>query len=346
MTVFHDTGNGWRPLGDWRYASEEELERLLLGKPDLIAPERVEVRTVWARQLSRLGNALDLVGVGSDGSVTIVECKLGRNREERREVVAQVLEYASALWQMPVDEFLSAFTARTEGRRDPGEALSKGASTTQPGPFDLAEWRRLLAENLRLGRFRLIIAVDDMSHGLKRIVDYVNARGRGELKFVALALRRYGTEGEGVIVPELYGDAAPSPADTTAATAFPSLDEQLARAPESMASLVRAVHQRLAETGALEPRSTGQAISYDGRVDGRRLNILQLWPKAKPEADIYLSRLGIEAMGTTLEAIQDQARAIGIQAVGSSLRLRPTDTDRLAALFEILDQAIVSRLDS
>src|SRR5213083_2583021 len=110
VPIFHNTGQGWHSIGRWPYDSEDELERFSLENPHLIAGERADVWTVWARQVvSRSDNSLDLIGLGSDGSITIVECKLGTNREERREVVAQVLEYASGLWEMPLDRLREVF---------------------------------------------------------------------------------------------------------------------------------------------------------------------------------------------------------------------------------------------
>jgi hypothetical protein len=59
---------------------------------------------------------VDLVLVDGDGVITLVECKPRANPQIRREVVCQILAYASGLQGLSYDEFDDAFSARV-GRR-------------------------------------------------------------------------------------------------------------------------------------------------------------------------------------------------------------------------------------
>jgi len=89
MPIYHNTGTGWHRVERWSYASEDELERFLLDNPGFIVGERDDAWTVWARQIgARSDNQLDLLGLGSDGSITIVECKLGSDRAEMHVVAS------------------------------------------------------------------------------------------------------------------------------------------------------------------------------------------------------------------------------------------------------------------
>jgi len=359
VPIFHNTGTGWRRVERWTYASEEELETFLIENPDIIAAERGDAWTVWTRQLVPIaGNQLDLLGVGSDGSITIVECKLGSNREERREVVAQVLEYASALWKMPLAQFRETFRKHHSLRRDPFDLLTEQArdGAAETG-WDIEEAKRIAELNLKEGRFRLVVAVDDISERLKDIVDYVNERGRGELKIVAMALPRYGEVGSSVLAPEVYGERALAPTNRSAQQLNPTFDQLLSMGPPELHPLLQEVHRFLgtgmASTGRLTPRPNKTSISYDGRVSGgRTFNVLQLWPStgskrdAAPSCVLAIIAIAMEALGTTSERVTSAAAARGFDIHRSGIRLRAPDLPRLPELFEVIDSEVLSRIDA
>jgi hypothetical protein len=58
----------------------------------------------WAKEFGTDSGSLDVLLVSSSGRIGIVETKLSFNPERRREVVAQVLDYAVALQEMPADD--------------------------------------------------------------------------------------------------------------------------------------------------------------------------------------------------------------------------------------------------
>lgn len=122
---------------------------------------------------------VDVVIVDRGGAVTLVECKRAANPEARRWVVGQLLGYAAWLWKLDYKNFKLRF-----------EAL--GANLT--APFDgLPDWReeafrRDLSENLANGRFRLIIAADEINEGLRRTVTFLNSQTLSEVVFLAVSI--------------------------------------------------------------------------------------------------------------------------------------------------------------
>lgn len=214
-------GSRWERMEDAAYASEAELQELLqTGSAELIPPDPSsdESHVVYARELSTAAGPIDLVGIGSSGSITIMECKLARNRQIKREVVGQVLDYASAISEMDLPSFVAAFQ-RAAGT-DPFQALRAGTSE-EGGALDEEACRLEVARRLEDGEFRLLIAVDAIDADLRRIIQYVNrlaGRGRG-LKLVALEFQRYRSGSIEVLVPETYGDepsaGAPSAREMT-----------------------------------------------------------------------------------------------------------------------------------
>ena len=81
---------------------EKWLQELLFARPELLATESNEREVIpICRELPLKGSNstvfLDLFCVRDDGKPVLVECKLWRNPQARREVIGQILEYASLL---------------------------------------------------------------------------------------------------------------------------------------------------------------------------------------------------------------------------------------------------------
>ena len=202
----------WEALAPMEFVNEAELQSLLnTGSAELIPadPSLDEAHVVFAREVSTDSGPIDLIGIGSSGSITIMECKLGKNHQIKREVVGQVLDYAASLWETDPLALSDAFQARSGS--DPFEAIRRQFGGDAES-FDEAACRAEVARRLREGDFRLLVAVDRIDPELRRIIQYVNSRGGSGpgLRLVAVEFPRYqrGTV-QGtvqVLVPEAYGD--------------------------------------------------------------------------------------------------------------------------------------------
>lgn len=210
----------WEALAPMEYSNESELQNLLdTGSAELIPPDPAldDEHVAFAREVSTDSGPIDLIGVGSSGSITIMECKLARNRQIKREVVGQVLDYAASLWETEVHSFAEAFAVKAG--TDPFESLRQRFGEDAEN-FEEERCRSEVARRLREGDFRLLVAVDRIDPQLRRIIQYVNTRGgsgRG-LRLVAVEFPRYQQGTVQVLVPEAYGDelaSAPAGASKT-----------------------------------------------------------------------------------------------------------------------------------
>src|SRR5690606_32691696 len=110
------------------------------------------------------------------GRLTLLECKLWRNPQARREVVAQVLHYAQAISRWTYADLQREVTAAA---RDAGEATQDNV------PFDLVRDRHgELAEQefvdatgaaMRRGKFLLLIAGDGMHEDVGAMAELINS---------------------------------------------------------------------------------------------------------------------------------------------------------------------------
>src|SRR2546421_792790 len=102
----------WRAPKVSAYPDEKALQLLIAQSPGLL-PCSTEggMAVVTELSLPPVGY-VDVVGVGPQGNITLVECKLKANPEIRRQVVGQVFAYAAGLWKLSYEAFDQAFSAR------------------------------------------------------------------------------------------------------------------------------------------------------------------------------------------------------------------------------------------
>ncbi len=200
------------------FRNEDELEQAIVENPSLITGDGEASLSVVRSQVC-LPNAgrLDILMVDATGYPVAVEVKLGRNIESRREVVAQAFDYTSDLSQMTSDELDDLVEGALE------QALASFDPDENKTQFE-TRWKACGA-NLRAGRVRLVIAVDEAKEDLTRIVQYINEHSDLDVRLIAV---KQFTESDGgmIYVPSLlvHGglkEVSASPSRTTSAALTP-----------------------------------------------------------------------------------------------------------------------------
>lgn len=194
MTILiRSEGGGWSEPTFTGYKSEASLQQIIAEHPSLIPG--VSNRAVACREFSSGVGPADVVILDESGDLTLIECKLTTNPQIRREIVGQVLDYASRLWGMPVDEFEAAWRRASKSDTSPLAAFDDEGTDT----------RESLAENLESGRMRLVLAVDQVNDDLKRIVEYLNSITLAEVSVFVMEFVRAERDGVEVLMPTAYG---------------------------------------------------------------------------------------------------------------------------------------------
>jgi len=186
---------GWKPLDESHYDSEAHLQGLLNKDISLIPMEPPLLASASEFGLPGSG-ATDIVAVDQDGAITIIECKLAQNREVRRMVIGQLLEYAAFLAKMSADEFVERFD-------ELADAPLYQTMAEKVEDFEESVFKENLTDNLKEGRFTLIVAVDHINDELREIILYLNAHS--DCTVGALELEYFRDEQRELLVPHLYG---------------------------------------------------------------------------------------------------------------------------------------------
>ncbi|WP_311276853.1 hypothetical protein [Methylobacterium sp. WCS2018Hpa-22] len=200
------------------FESEDLLQRLLANHPSLIAGDAVDPTNPrrWlliAREQTVPGEeggsgrwSLDHLFVDQDGVPTLIEVKRASDTRGRREVVAQMLDYAAnGVVYWPLEAIRQQFERTcAAAERDADEALREHLGRPEA---DLEEFWRVVDVNLRAGRIRMVFVADVIYPELKRIVEFLNAQ-MSPAEVIALEIKHYAGQGLRTLVPRLIGRTA------------------------------------------------------------------------------------------------------------------------------------------
>jgi hypothetical protein len=185
-TVLMRDGAGERVATEAELLTEQRLHDVLTEHPELIPVEDLGMSTVAVvgREAGLDAGRADLVLLDATGRLCIVEVKKEGNPDTRK-VVAQLIDYASSLWRMSVEDFerdvfhpywrsTSAGDVAPPGLLDD---LEEKFVRERADEFGDTEPNLDLEQTLRAGRFRLVVAAPTIPPAIQRNIDYMNDQG-------------------------------------------------------------------------------------------------------------------------------------------------------------------------
>lgn len=153
--------------------SEADIQALIHAFPAALPIHEIDPAFAGAvpvcRELQTPAGAIDNLLVTPSGMPVLVECKLWRNPEGRREVVGQILDYAKELSRWSSADLQRAVNARLGTT---GNAILELVRAGMPD-VDESDFNDALTVNLRRGRFLLLIVGDGIREGVEAIAEYL-----------------------------------------------------------------------------------------------------------------------------------------------------------------------------
>lgn len=154
---------------------EDHIQALVHEHPSILPIAEIDPifkgAVAVCRELETPAGAIDNFLVTPSGLPVLVECKLWRNAEARREVVGQILDYAKELARFTVSD-LQREVAKRLGRGP--SALLDIVRAVDP-TIDETEFNDNLTANLRRGRFLLLLVGDGIRERVEAIAEYLQA---------------------------------------------------------------------------------------------------------------------------------------------------------------------------
>lgn len=185
------------PMGFTDGRNEAWLRDLLGHNPDLLPIEEIDSSFAplvpLCTELQTEAGPVDAAFISPTGRLTLVECKLWRNPEARRKVIAQILDYARAVSRWSYADLQRQVTAAT-GQK--GNIPFEAARELQPD-LDEASFVDATARALREGRFLLLIAGDGIREGISGMAELITRNATLGFSFglVEVALYEFGEQG-------------------------------------------------------------------------------------------------------------------------------------------------------
>lgn len=182
---------------------EAWLQRLIMKQPDLlpvyeIEPAFADLVPVCIELPTRSGGFVDNLLVTASGNLVLVEFKLWRNPEARREVVAQIIDYAKDLSAGSYEDLQAAIAHAKHPDGSDGKLTgSLYDIVSARSGINEVSFHDAVSRNLRLGRFLLLIVGDGIREGVSSMTEFLQQHAglHFTLAIVELALFQVPTGG-------------------------------------------------------------------------------------------------------------------------------------------------------
>ena len=174
--------------------AEDQIQRLVFDHPKVLPIQELDESFFPAvavgREVGTSVGPIDALYVSPSGGVTVVEAKLWRNPQARREVVGQIIDYATALSSWSYEDLDRA------SRNASGKSLWElvRSHDERELPSGEAVFIDAVSRNLRSGRFLLLVVGDGIREEVERMASYVQTAPRLQFHLALIELRIYASD--------------------------------------------------------------------------------------------------------------------------------------------------------
>ncbi len=188
------------------FEKEDYLQNYIHKNPESIPVYEIEENKklfVVKREFETNSGPIDALAVDKDGDIYIIETKLFKN-PDKRTVVAQALDYGSALWRHLNDfgEFVNILDNECQ------KNFSKDYKEKITEFFGLGEEQaemqlEAMKRNLSDGNLKFVILMDSIDARLKDLIVYVNQNSQFDI--YAVQLEYYKFNDYEIMIPKIFG---------------------------------------------------------------------------------------------------------------------------------------------
>lgn len=171
--------------------AEQQIQELVFEHPGVLPIRELDDSFAPAvpigREIGTEVGPIDALYISPSGGLTIVEAKLWRNPEARREVVGQIIDYATAVSSWAYSD-LDRVCRQATGTSLWTVACSQSNDEEAPSEADFID---AVSRNLRHGRFLLLVVGDGIREEVERMASYVQTAPRLQFHLALVELRIY-----------------------------------------------------------------------------------------------------------------------------------------------------------
>jgi hypothetical protein len=189
-----------------QFPQEDSLQEYIFNNPESVPiyDIRDDIKLlIIAREFATASGPIDAVGIDNVGDIYLIETKLYKN-PDKRQVVAQVLDYGAALWHNTRDannflQQLNDYLTKQELPELPTRVQEFFCLTDEERDQLLQQVQR----NFQDGSFKFVVLMDTLHEQLKNLILYLNQNS--EFDVYAVELKYYKHESFEIVIPKLFG---------------------------------------------------------------------------------------------------------------------------------------------
>ena len=211
MIYLLDQNSSVHPMTESKYDQEADLQELIMRNPNLVLRDPNEnganlflISREYAIDESADGSntfSLDLLMLDQSGSPVLAEIQRSTDTRTRREVVAQMLDYASRVSAWNVDQIRTGF-----------ESCNRELASAEPYSTD--EFWSHVGACLKAERIKLVFVADEIPRSLKALIEFMD-RSMTSIEVYGVEIRRYITNGATMISSTVIGETPVTPTSST-----------------------------------------------------------------------------------------------------------------------------------
>jgi hypothetical protein len=319
---------------------EKWLQDLIEATPHLLPI--MEIEPAFSPPIS-IGKEVELASgyidnllISPQGYVTIVETKLWRNPEARREAVSQIIDYAAALsrWtfeklEEKVKDYNKHYRKSSLGIIDTLKLIEDFDQNDEQPVIDT------ISRNLQLGRFLLLIVGDGIRESLENMIDFIQQSPRLHFTLALVELQVYQLDKDEsrslLVIPQIVARTK----EITRAIirvegkAIDSIKVDVGTELETLPSKSAVKYARYTITEEAFFNELGKNVNYEDvsfinqlKEDLEKMGCITEWQQASfvsklpdpGESGVRLSLLGVDKNGHPFlcSALRGQTRSIGL----------------------------------
>lgn len=287
--LFIVEGGKTRVLVNKDFDNESLLQDILEKFPEFVALEDLGVSepfVVIGREVATPAGYIDVLCIDGEGVLTVIETKLARNPQIRREVVGQVLEYVAQLSKWKAQDVIQVANQYFQSSSDTGG--TGGAtltdllkSTSEPeemlSPGDVYE---RIENNLRKGRIKVVIASDAIPETLKDTVNFINSFSNFDI--YVLQVQLFKKDDLEIYAPAIFGFARKAGVGTPERRLWNEVTffDALANIDGIIVQTIREIYEFCKQDAVAIKWGTGKvngSFSFAAEKEGKVFTVISVW---------------------------------------------------------------------
>jgi hypothetical protein len=208
--LFVVEGGRTKVLENQNFDNEKLLQDVLEKFPEFIALDDLgaaEPFMVIGREVATPAGYIDVLCIDGEGILTVIETKLARNSQIRREVIGQVLEYVAQVSKWSVHDVLMVASKYFQSPNIDGDhrklSLLEKLASVDDGDITADDIYEKIESNLRKGLIKVIIASDTIPDTLRDTVIFINSFSNFDI--YVLQVQAFVKDGLQIYAPTIFG---------------------------------------------------------------------------------------------------------------------------------------------